>query len=90
MTLCRHCCRIRPSRPRGLCWSCYYRPGVRGLYAALCNNYGGVARKGPVSARPPAVPTDAMPGSDEKIDVLTARVARGEGLWHPKDRRLEA
>lgn len=32
-------------------------------------------------------PTDALPGSPEKIEVLRARVAAGEELWHPKDPR---
>lgn len=27
--LCRHCGRAKINRPRGLCWSCYYKPGVR-------------------------------------------------------------
>lgn len=30
--LCRHCNQGKPVRPRGLCWRCYYRPGVRDLY----------------------------------------------------------
>lgn len=30
--LCRHCCRKNASRPRGLCWCCYYQPGVLALY----------------------------------------------------------
>ena len=32
--LCRHCLRHKVSRPRGLCWTCYYKPGVRDLYPA--------------------------------------------------------
>ena len=35
--------------------------------------------------RPAASPTDAMPGSPEKIRVLTQRVANGEELFHPDD-----
>ncbi|TXH10615.1 MAG: hypothetical protein E6R03_15180 [Hyphomicrobiaceae bacterium] len=30
--VCRHCCKSNATRPRGLCWSCFYRPGVRELY----------------------------------------------------------
>ncbi len=30
--MCRHCQRVRSNRPRGLCWSCYYTPGVREKY----------------------------------------------------------
>ena len=30
--LCRHCSQPKVNRPRGLCWSCYYTPGVKELY----------------------------------------------------------
>jgi hypothetical protein len=30
--------------------------------------------------------TEAPAGSKEKLDVLAARVLRGEPLWHPEDR----
>lgn len=30
-------------------------------------------------------PTDAVPGTEEKIEVLRKRVAAGEELWHPLD-----
>ena len=32
-------------------------------------------------------PTGAMPGSEEKLVVLSERVQRGLPLWHPADRR---
>lgn len=35
---------------------------------------------------PPDDPTDAAPGSDEKILVLAERYSLGLGLWHPDDR----
>lgn len=31
------------------------------------------------------IPTNAMPGSQEKIEVLARRIERGEELWHPDD-----
>jgi hypothetical protein len=31
--------------------------------------------------------TTALPGSDEKLEVLARRVERGLPLWHPEDRR---
>lgn len=31
--------------------------------------------------------TQALPGSSEKLAVLTRRVAQGLPLWHPADRR---
>jgi hypothetical protein len=27
--ICRHCSRAKVVRPRGLCWSCFYKPGGR-------------------------------------------------------------
>jgi hypothetical protein len=32
-------------------------------------------------------PTGALPGTDEKLSVLSERVRRGLPLWHPGDRR---
>jgi hypothetical protein len=40
--------------------------------------------------RLPPVPTDALPGSDEKVRVLTERARLGVALWHPLDARLPA
>ena len=31
-------------------------------------------------------PTHAAPGTEEKLRVLMGRCARGEELWHPKDK----
>lgn len=31
--------------------------------------------------------TQALPGTDEKLAVLSERVRRGLPLWHPRDRR---
>ncbi|MEX1041030.1 MAG: hypothetical protein WDZ51_10385 [Pirellulaceae bacterium] len=31
--------------------------------------------------------TPALPGSNEKLDVLAQRLATGLPLWHPSDRR---
>jgi hypothetical protein len=36
--------------------------------------------------REPKEPTDATPGSSEKIEIMRQRVARGEGPTHPDDR----
>lgn len=40
--LCRHCARAKVNRPLGLCWRCYYTPGLR-------EHYGGrtVAKRKP-------------------------------------------
>jgi hypothetical protein len=37
--------------------------------------------------RDPFDATEAMPGTEEKLVVLAARVQQGLPLWHPSDRR---
>lgn len=34
----------------------------------------------------PVRPTAAMPGSQEKLEVLAERLRQGLPLWHPEDR----
>ena len=88
--LCRHCQKTKANRPRGLCWSCYYKPGVRELFPSTSK----FARRGVANfcgtAPIPEAPTDAVPGSDEKIRVLMERAARKRSLWHPADATLAA
>ena len=79
--VCRHCGRGRANRPRGLCWTCYYTPGVRDRYAPRCNRgvedfYG--------QPQLPA-PTRALPGTLEKVLVLEQRARLRQALWHPLD-----
>src|SRR2546423_7813948 len=85
---CRHCGRDRVNRPRGLCWTCYYTPGVRERYPSTSK----FARRGVgnfCGAAPlPEFATDAMPGSEEKILILMERAARREALFHPDDNPL--
>jgi hypothetical protein len=38
------------------------------------------------SAEEDFTPTEAPAGSKEKLEILAARVLRGEPLWHPEDR----
>jgi hypothetical protein len=84
---CRHCGRPKANRPKGLCWRCSYTPGVPALYASTSrggrrgvgNTAGGFA---------PCEPTDAEPGTGEKVEVLAGRAERGEQLFHLEDRRM--
>ena len=83
--ICRHCNHSVVSRPRGLCWACYYKPGVRELYPSTSKfgrrgigNFNG-------SAPLPAFPTQALPGSEEKVAVLAERARLKQSLWHPDD-----
>jgi hypothetical protein len=85
--ICRHCEKTPANRPRGLCWSCYYTPGVRELYPSACvRGIEDFLGKAPL---PPA-PTDALPGSPEKVAILEERARRRQALWHPDDAPLDA
>ena len=82
---CRHCQKAPVNRPRGLCWSCYYTPGVRDLYPSTSK----FARRGVGNfcgnASPAGVPTGALPGSPEKVAILEERARLRQDLWHPQD-----
>jgi hypothetical protein len=82
---CRHCGRAKVNRPRGLCWTCYYRPGVKDRYPSESK----FARRGlgnNVQELPlPASPTTAVPGSPAKLAVMQERAKAGVALWHPAD-----
>lgn len=80
-TPCVHC-GVMGTRPRGLCWRCHNQPEVRKLYRAATDNgvpYTGGSRRGE--------PTNALPGTEEKIRVLEERAAKGLALFHPQDAR---
>jgi hypothetical protein len=86
---CRHCQRNTVNRPRGLCWTCYYTPGVRDQYPSTSK----FARRGvgdfngkTVAA---AVPTAALPGSPEKVAILEMRARLKQALWHPADAPMD-
>jgi hypothetical protein len=87
--ICRHCQKVRSNRPRGLCWSCYYSPGVREKYPSTSK----FARRGVKdftrSSALAAEPTDALPGTPEKVAVLEERARLGLSLWHPDDATLQ-
>lgn len=88
--LCRHCGRVPCNRPRGLCWSCYYSPGVRDLHPSTSKfarrglgNFAGLAEEQPQ-------PTGALPGSPEKVAILEERVLHRQSLWHPADAPMDS
>jgi hypothetical protein len=84
--VCRHCLKVPPNRPKGLCWNCYYTPGVRELYPST-SKFGrrSAGSQGNARGRLPDVPTNALPGTPEKIAVLTERARAGCTLFHPLD-----
>lgn len=85
--LCRHCSKGTVNRPRGLCWQCYYTPGLKERYPST-SKYAHRGVGGGDADRPmPPEPTDTQPGSAERLAVLEERARNGFGLWHPEDRR---
>jgi hypothetical protein len=89
IAICRHCSKSKVNRPRGLCWSCYYTPGVKELYPSTSK----YARRGvgnfTGNAPLPPVPTTAVPGSPEKLAVLEQRAKMKLAIFHPADARYE-
>lgn len=83
--LCRHCLKTKSNRPRGLCWSCYYTPGVRDLYPSTSKfahrGVGNFNGNTPLPERP----TVELPGSEAKVLVLMERAAKRQSLFHPQD-----
>ena len=88
--ICLHCHNRPVSRPRGLCWTCYYQPGVRDRYSPI----GKFGRRGILdfngSGAPAAMPTPALPGSAAKVAVLARRAQLRQCLWHPLDATNDA
>lgn len=72
-------------RPRGLCWTCYYTPGVKDLYPPT-SKFGrrGVGFSLTGSAPLPAAPTTAAPGTPEKLLVMERRAKLRQALFHPR------
>ncbi|MGL6073031.1 MAG: hypothetical protein ACRC8S_02595 [Fimbriiglobus sp.] len=83
--ICQHCGHSKVNRPRGLCWSCYYAPGVKEKYPSTSKfAYRGVGNftgNAPV----PVEPTIHAPGTPEKMAVLEMRAKNKQALWHPLD-----
>jgi hypothetical protein len=86
---CRHCGHGPANRPRGLCWTCYYTPGLRDRYPSTSPfARRGIADRNGRMVLPP-LPTAARPGSPEKVAVLELRARQHQTLWHPYDAPLD-
>lgn len=82
--ICRHCHERIISRPCGLCWRCYYAPGIREMYPST-SKYGRRSLADFNGAAPIPEPTAAEPGSRAKVAILKKRAAAGESLHHADD-----
>jgi hypothetical protein len=87
--ICLHCQEAIVSRPRGLCWRCFYTPLVRERYPST-SKFGrrGIGNFN-CRAPPLALPTQARPGTSDKVAVLAERASMGQDLWHPDDAPLQ-
>jgi hypothetical protein len=86
--VCKHCRIAKVNRPRGLCWTCYYTPGVKDQYPSTSKyarrglgNFNGNA--------PLPEPTPYPPGTPEKMAVLELRAQLQQALWHPLDAQYD-
>lgn len=87
---CKHCRRDVYLDRRGLCNGCYRNKVIREQYPSLCNareNTKTVVHNN--NLVPCARPTDALPGTEEKILVMRDRFRRGEQIHHPEDAQYE-
>lgn len=82
---CRHCKLGLRSRPRGLCWTCYYTPAICDLYPST-SKFGVRGISGPQHCNVPLPePTHHEPGSYAKLAVFEDRAAAHQALFHPLD-----
>jgi hypothetical protein len=82
---CKHCRVGQVNRPRGLCWACYYTPGVRDLYPSTSKFAPHGIRDFYGRGALPHAPTAAPPGSPAKVAILEERARMRQQLWHPSD-----
>lgn len=83
---CRHCHANKINRPRGLCWTCYYRREVHDQYGPV-DKYGAIGIRDQYGPAPLPVPTNTLPGTPERQAVYQARADRKESIFHPNDAR---
>lgn len=83
---CKHCGEGKRSRPRGLCWTCFYDESVRSQYASKQTEHGRLDRES-TNITPPLAPnpTSHPPGTEAKFAVLMERASAGYQLFHPAD-----
>lgn len=81
--MCRECNARRACRPRELCWGCYKDLDIRAQYET--NQVSGRRGVGHVGTGRKPIPTDALPGTPEKLAVLEMRAAMGLQLFHEDD-----
>ncbi len=86
--VCKHCFRPHSGkRPRGLCNTCYLDGDTRRLHPVITEGPGrrGEGQECPKGDRKNWKPTNALPGTREKIRVMRDRVEKDLPIFHPLD-----
>jgi hypothetical protein len=96
--VCRNCSNPAHAvnRPRGLCWRCFYTPGVKEAFGYFARTGSVHSVRGALRTptlrvnhnigRPVApAPTTAVPGTPEKIEVMRLRAEARYAVLHPAD-----
>ena len=88
IAICRNCSKCKVNRPRGLCWSCYYTPGVKEMFPSTSKyarrGVGNFSGNAPL----PDAPTTAVPGTPEKLAILELRAKMKCAIFHPADAKF--
>lgn len=87
-TPCRHC-GLMGRRPKGLCWKCFSTPEINQQYQTQSKYHPNHMEKDFDGKAPLGSPTQALPGSEEKLQAMEDRARRGFAIFHPQDARLE-
>src|SRR2546425_1080010 len=82
---CQHCKRNCGLTDRGLCPTCYDKPRIRARYPLVRAHHYARDADFNGATQLPESPTDALPGSETKIAVLTERTAQERTLGHPEN-----
>ncbi len=84
--VCRNCLKRNPTRPRGLCYRCWQDARIRAAHP-ITSRYARGRLGGDFNGgnQLPPCPTQAIPGSERKIQILEARCAAKVALHHPLD-----
>jgi hypothetical protein len=85
--LCIHCGKHPFREKRGLCYACRLVPEIRDLYRKK-TKYSPTLEWQDVGKVPPCdTPTDAIPGTEAKIQAMAERARLRVGIFHPLDAR---
>lgn len=82
--VCRHCSLFAKVYDKGLCWTCVKDKGIRDGTASI-SKFGWRGRGVGGNGQVPPTSTTALPGTEEKIQVLSDRAAAGYALHHEDD-----